>query len=340
MTYLDRNLEATGNQDSLVRQKDADDRTRIVPRPDFGKRFIIFVDTEEEFDWSAEFSRSSDSTKAIDALPEATRRFNECGVAPVYLCDYPVVRHPSSARIIQQAFQSGGCDIGAHLHPWVTPPHIEEVNTRNSYAGNLPPDLQRAKLRTLTETIEQLIGERPTVFRAGRYGIGTDTLGQLAELGYRMDVSVRTHFDYSEEEGPSFEGLPLWPWKSAHGVIELPLTCGWTGHLRKFPSLYAAPGLRGALARTSLLSRVPLTPEGTPIADAIEAIHVLHGDGLDIFSLSFHSPTLAKGYTPYVKSDADLDRFWAWWEAVFNTFAKLGVSPVRYGELIDELERP
>lgn len=340
MTYLDRKLEASAVAGTQAQLVNVDAPTRIVPRADFGKRFIVFVDTEEEFDWNAKFSRTSDSTTAISAVPEATRRFNDSGVAPVYLCDYPVVKHPSSGRIIQQVYQSGGCDIGAHLHPWVTPPHIEEVNAHNSYTGNLPPDLQSAKLRALTEAIEELIGERPTVFRAGRYGLGPQTLSHLGEFGYRMDVSVRSHFNYSEEDGPSFEGMPLWPWKSTHGVVELPLTSAWTGHLRKFPSLYAATGLRGALAKASLLSRVPLTPEGTPARDAIEAIRALHGDGLDIFSLSFHSPTLAKGFTPYVKTDADLAAFWAWWDAVFNTFAKLGVTPVRYGELIDELERP
>ena len=58
---------------------------------------------------------------------------------------------------------------------------------------------------------------------------------------------------------------------------------------------------------------------------------------LDIFSLSFHSPTLAKGHTPYVQNDADLTAFWHWWEVVIETLDKLGVRPVRYEELEREL---
>ncbi|RJT21110.1 WalW protein [Chakrabartia godavariana] len=310
---------------------------RLHPRPEFGRRFIIFVDTEEEFDWSADFSRASQSTRAIAALPAATARFNGMGVHPVYLCDYPVVTNADSAPIIGELARSGACDVGAHLHPWVTPPHREAVNIPNSFTGNLPEDLQFEKLATLTAALSDLLGAPPTVFRAGRYGLGSSTMAHLRALGYRMDVSVRSLFDYSNEEGPDYSSCPLWPWRSSEGIVQMPLSSGWTGHLRRFPGLYRSAGLRGPLARSAMLTRVPLTPEGTPVEHAIEAIRAMVSDGLDIFSLSFHSPTLAMGHTPYVQSQADLDRFWGWWDAVFEAFDTLGVTPVRYAELEREL---
>lgn len=310
---------------------------RLRTSPGFGRRFIIFVDTEEEFDWNAPFSRASRSTTAIAELPAATHRFNQMDVHPVYLCDYPVVTNADSAPILRDLVQKGACDIGAHLHPWVTPPHDEDVNTRNSFTGNLPTALQFEKLKALTEAQTDLIGTPPRVFRAGRYGLGVETMGQLQALGYRMDVSVRSLFDYSDECGPDYTHCPLWPWRSAEGIVQLPLSSGWTGHLRRFPNLYRSAGLRGPLSRSTLLTRVPLTPEGTPIAHAVEAIRAMVSDGLDIFSLSFHSPTLAIGHTPYVQSDADLDAFWHWWDVIIDTFVKLGVTPVRYDELESEL---
>ena len=45
--------------------------------------------------------------------------------------------------------------IGAHLHPWVNPPFVESVSNYNSYPGNLPGALERAKLHKLTSRIEQ-----------------------------------------------------------------------------------------------------------------------------------------------------------------------------------------
>ena len=41
----------------------------------FGTRFTLFVDTEEEFDWSAPLSHRERGVTAIAALPDAHRRF-------------------------------------------------------------------------------------------------------------------------------------------------------------------------------------------------------------------------------------------------------------------------
>ncbi len=337
MTYMDSNLLPARHARSRNAQCPIEPGRRLRPGKDFGRRFILFVDTEEEFDWKADFSRAANSTVAISALRKATARFNGHGVHPVYLCDYPVITRPDSRLIIQELAQSGACDIGAHLHPWVNPPHDEAMVQRNSFTGNLPAALQREKLRRLTATMTELTGKSPTVFRAGRYGLGPETMTHLNELGYRMDVSVRSLFDYSGEDGPSYANCPVWPWRTPEGIVELPLTSGWTGRLRKFPALYRSRKLHGALAKTALLTRVPLTPEGTPAKQAIEVIEALLEDGLDIFSLSFHSPTLAVGHTPYAKNGMELERFWNWWDAIFKAFDRLGVKPVRYDALADAL---
>lgn len=310
---------------------------RLRPSADFGRRFIIFADAEEEFDWSAQFQREATSTSAIAALPETTHRFNDAGATPVYLCDYPVVANAASAAIMREMASTGACDIGTQLHPWVNPPFDEAVSDVNSFTGNLPVELQRQKLANLTRQIEHATGVRPTVYRAGRYGLGEQTMALLAEQGYRMDVSVRALFDYHAQGGPDFSDCPAWPWKTPEGIIELPLTAGWTGVLRNIPAIYKYLPLHGTYARTGLLSRVPLTPEGTPIKAALEAIAVLDGEGIDIFSLSFHTPSVVPGFTPYVRNEAELAVFWNWWDDVFNEFSRRRIAPVCYAELIEEL---
>lgn len=311
---------------------------RLRVPADFGRRFIILADAEEEFDWSGRFQRDATSTSAIAALPDATARLNDAGATPVYLCDYPVVSNVDSAAIMRELAGTGACDIGTQLHPWVNPPFDEAVSDLNSYTGNLPLELQRQKLAALTNQIEKATGVRPTVYRAGRYGLGTHTMELLVQQGYRMDVSVRALFDYHTQGGPDFSDCPAWPWKTSEGIVELPLTASWTGILRNMPAIYKYLPLHGTYARTGLLARVPLTPEGTPIKAALEAIAVLDGEGIDIFSLSFHTPSVVPGFTPYVRNDADLATFWNWWDKVFNEFARRGIKPVRYAELIEELE--
>ena len=71
---------------------------------------------------------------------------------------------------------------------------------------------------------------------------------------------------------------------------------------------------------------MPLTPEGTGADEAVAAIDRLVADRVPVLSLSFHSPSLEPGHTPYVRDAADLRTFWRWWDAVFDRLAQHGVS--------------
>ncbi len=301
---------------------------RIALPDAFGTRFALFGDAEEEFDWSAPFRRTATATTAMRALPEANARFVAAGLIPCWLADWPVVDDPESAGILRGLVAAGQCTVGTQLHPWVSPPFEEDLSPGNSFTGNLAIELQRAKLEALTNRIEQAIGVRPRVYRAGRYGVGPATAALLAEEHYALDVSVRARFDYRREGGPDFARHPLWPWRLAPSLFELPLTTAYTGSLAKWPGLYRAARLRGSLARLRLLARVPLTPEGVPVADALEAIEILLGEGHRLFSLSFHTPSLVPGHTPYVRDAGELATLWRWWDRVIDRFSKRGVRPI------------
>jgi hypothetical protein len=300
----------------------------------FGRRFVVFGDLEEEFDWGAPFSRDSTGTTAVAALPAANRRFVERGVIPTYVTDFPVAAQPASAAAVAAMVAADECDIGAHLHPWVNPPHEEDLSVANSFAGNLPEALERDKLAILTETLADAFGRRPIVYRAGRYGAGPNTHRILADLGYRIDSSVRACFDYRGEAGPDFTDHPIAPYWLDNGLLEVPLTTCLAGPLGGWPGLARSERLRGLFARSGLLNRIPLTPEGVPLAEARIAIETLLKRGTRLFSLSFHTPSVVPGHTPYVRDRQDLDRFWAWWDGVFDLFARHGVAPARAGEIL------
>ena len=331
--------------DKISKQSEAR-RLDRVPGPEdelvlpesFGRRFLVVGDCEEEFDWAKPLDRASTGTSAIAALPDATRRFAEAGVVPTYVVDWPVATDPRSAATMADMAAAGLCDIGAHLHPWVNPPHQEDVNRANSFAGMLPFELERAKLAALTSKLTELTGKAPVAYRAGRYGIGPNSGSILAELGYRLDLSVRSHFDYSDEGGPDFTDFPIRPWRRG-GLVEVPLTTCLAGPLGRFPALTRIAALRGPFARTGLLNRIPLTPEGVPLAEAKQAIKVLLDRGHRLFSLWFHTPTVEPGHTAYVRDSADLRTFRWWWDGVFDLFAREGVTPVRTGEIVAAAQR-
>ena len=50
----------------------------------------VVVDTEEEFDWSAPFSRSNTAVSGINGLHLGHTLFRRYGIVPAYLLDYPV----------------------------------------------------------------------------------------------------------------------------------------------------------------------------------------------------------------------------------------------------------
>jgi hypothetical protein len=309
-----------------------------LPRS-FGRRFAIFVDTEEEFDWSRPPTRHEHGTSAAESLPKVQRRLSAAGVKPVYLIDHPIASDPRCVATLRDYQERGECTVGTQLHPWVAPPFDEELTRSNSFAGNLPLALERAKLLHLTELIERSFGRRPTVYRAGRYGVGPNTARLLVECGYETDVSVRPLHDYRGEGGPDFsrhEPRPFWACGGA--LLEVPLTAAYLGRLRRlgrslYPAAARLPGGHGLLARSRLLSRVALTPEGMPLREARDAVERLLDDGIGLFSISFHSPSLEPGHTPYVRSEADLALFYGWWDGMFDLFARRGVEPSSIEEI-------
>lgn len=306
----------------------------------FGRRFAIFVDTEEEFDWSQPPTRDGHGTRAAESLPEAHRRLAAAGVKPVYLVDYPIASDPRAVATLRDYAEQGECTIGSQLHPWVNPPFGEKLSRSNSFAGNLPIELEREKLLRLTQAIERGFGRRPRVYRAGRYGVGPNTARLLIEAGYEADVSVRPLYDHSGEGGPHFSGIAPKPyWVAGGALLEVPLTAAYVGRLRRwgrriYPAAARLPRAPGLLARIGLLSRVALTPEGMPLRETVEAIDRLLDDHVRLFSISFHSPSVEPGHTPYVRDQADLARFYAWWDGVFDHFARRGVAPAGYDEIL------
>lgn len=310
---------------------------------------MVLIDTEENFDWSKPLARENTDVTAMRAQTRAHRIFDKYGIKPVYVADYPVVSQRDGAEPLRELLDDGKCMIGAHLHPWVNPPYDEVVCNINSYPGNLPGDLEREKLRRLTETIADQFGERPIVYKAGRYGVGFNTSAILDELGYEIDTSVLTRTDLSHEEGPDFSvcgGDPYW-FGANRRMLEIPMTAGYVGALRaggpglrRF--LTSPPGLAlhlpGIFCRLGLFERIVLTPEGITWEEHQRLTRSLYKAGQRVFSFTYHSPSLDVGYTPYVQSEQDLTAFLDKFERYFDFFfGELGgrtATPVEIRSLL------
>src|SRR3989337_207366 len=130
------------------------------------RSLVVVIDAEEEFDWAADFSRNSTSVHALRSVDRIQRIFEEYNIKPVYVVDYPVASQPEGYEPLREVYASGGCLIGAHLHPWVNPPYEEALNRYNSFPGNLLRSLEAEKLKILTDSIGDKFGQRPIIYKA------------------------------------------------------------------------------------------------------------------------------------------------------------------------------
>jgi hypothetical protein len=295
----------------------------LLPGPPI---LIVAIDTEAEFDWQGPFLRTHTDVGNLRNQALAQNVFDRFGVRPIYLVDYAVATKPDGYLPLREIAASGRCEIGAHLHPWITPPIDEELSAQNSFSQNLPASLQRDKLACLTDAITANFGIAPVSYRAGRYGVGDATAETLASLFYQIDMSVRPGIDMRPLHGPDFRRSIDRPYWFGRGgcLLEIPATPGFTGLLAHpalprrlaielFNRLYN-PALdrfhvRGILAGLRMLDETPLSPEGVALGELSRLTQTLLARGHRTFVFSYHSSSLLPGSTQYVQSAHDLSVF-------------------------------
>jgi len=324
----------------LFESEQASDNHIQLPS-DFDRRFLISVDTEEEFDWGGPFRRTGHTNISVGKLQRFQSFIEKYAVKPAYFVDYSIIENDESAAFLKSVIANDSASVGVHLHPWINPPFDEEINVHNSFAGNLPKELEEAKIIELRNAIEDKTGKRPIIYRAGRYGVGANSVEILSKHGFVIDSSVRSRFDYRDQSGPDFSHIgpePFWL-RQEKSLLELPLTTVFTGVLRKqgnmLSSLFNRSKMASALlSKSKMLERIPLTPEGVSAREAKEAIDVALDDMLKLLVFSFHSPSLSAGHTPFVQTDADLNRFYDWWREVIEHLLERGVTPISVDQLV------
>jgi hypothetical protein len=298
--------------------------------PAAAPQLIVFIDAEEEFQWDT-FSSGAMSVTNIAAQIQAQEILNEFGVRPSYLVDYAVASQPEGYGPLKEMLEAGLCSIGAQLHPWINPPLDEQLTLRNTYHGNLPAALERAKIDYLTATVRANFGISPLIFKAGRYGAGPNTAAALLANGYRIDSSAMPLTDFSADGGPDHSKAPASPYwiDEDRRLLEIPNTVGLVGLMegidgRSAHALFNSVSTRlkvpGLLSRLGLMERIRLTPEGISLEEARRLTLTLLRRGHRLFVLSYHSSSLLPGGAPYVATPADLTAFLGWLRGYLRFF--------------------
>lgn len=293
----------------------------------------VTVDTEEEGLWGGAYPVRNCTTKNLRGLARFQGLCEKYSIPPTYLVDAPVLGDTFAVNQLRSWQDSGVCEIGTHCHPWCNPPIVSDtVSERESYMCNLPEELQYQKLHWLTQRIADVFGNRPTSYRAGRYGFDFSSVAPLVQLGYTVDSSVLPTFDYSKSHGPDFRIYDRYPSRvectqGTHQILEVPITTGFTRAkfygtrqwIRKWVEtpLGRATKLASISNRLGLSRHVKLSPEGTTVGELQGLVKSSVLSGVRHLVLMLHSTSLMPGFSPYAKDDASVEALYERLDGVF-----------------------
>lgn len=159
--------------------------------------------------------------------------FASMGAKPTYLLSPEILRNEACVEAFRAIEKDS--ELGTHLHGEYAEPDAFEPDVTSAFQRDYPPAIERQKLTYLTDLFIRAFGHQPLSFRAGRFGIGSASLGILESLGYLVESSVTPHMDWSGSgaKGLSFLEAPSQPYRpdleapereGAGEILEVPVT--------------------------------------------------------------------------------------------------------------------
>lgn len=296
-------------------------------------KFIITVDTEADNQWQRSKNISLENIKHIPRFQELCQKYN---FNPTYLVTYEVATDNTSSNILSTLAKDNKAEIGAHLHPWTTPPYTRDMEwemTHHRFPSELPLEELGQKIRSLTEGIKSKFNIEPKSFRAGRWGFDSNVARVIKEYGYIADSSItpgiswkRTTGDPKGVGGPNYKNAQIVPYELSidnilengkSGVIEIPMTILPTGSL-------VERSLRKVFHKNRWLR---IFPE-TKASDLVEIYKTASRLALPYIQFMIHSSELMSGGSPYSKEKKNVENTYYILESFFDFLTTNSVGGV------------
>ena len=282
-------------------------------------KIIVTVDTEADNQWNPSGAVTIEN---VFSLPRFQTLCETYKIIPTYLTTYEVAADSRAAEMLKEWSDRGTAEIGAHLHPWTTPPFYENEKGQ-SFPSELSDESLRTKFVSLTNLLTEKIG-KPTSYRAGRWGFDARQASLLAEFGYVADSSVTPGISWVEtvglvggKGGPDFINEDIAPYKLNDQVFEIPMTILKTGLLRRRNWLRifsnTTPSKLQAVISAAKKRKLPAV----------------------VFMI--HSSELVAGGSPYVKDATALEAVYARLEELFIFCAKEKIEGVSLSQFVKSI---
>jgi hypothetical protein len=215
-------------------------------------KLAFTIDVEEEGLFSGRYSTEEAPTGNITSLSLLDPMVSEFDLRPTLMVTYQAIRDQRHRDYISDLCRRWQGEIGAHLHPWNTPPLVDLPYRPPVPSEVIPKAVLAAKLDTLFHSLSDL-GVVPTSFRMGRFNLGPQMLSLLSDTTIIVDSSVAPMRSYYG--GPRHLAAPTDPYfpdpadparPGESAILEVPLTI--------------LPVLPGAGALFGLLETLPFPP--------------------------------------------------------------------------------
>lgn len=292
---------------------------------------VISIDVEEDMPyWKAE---EEATVRNIGSIPRLQGLFDRYSIKPTYLLTYPVASEKDSVSTLTPILEAGRCEIGAHLHPWTTPPIGPGEKEGLIVPSALSENMLREKLTNLTWRIRESFGASPVSYRAGRFGFDSRSAVCLAGLGYLVDSSVTPLVSWKNINGPSYLYDRVEPHfldekygiKDLSSLLEVPTTIALTRDIKGvFKRLYLNiprfTKIRGLLGRNHLniIDMLWLYPTLYSAEEMMLLSDILIGRGCTVLNMFFHSSEARAGESIYHKTEEEIKDFFSKLESYFN----------------------
>jgi hypothetical protein len=282
--------------------------------------FVITLDTEPDNEWGRPRLPTTRNARFVPRFHELCLRH---GFRVTYLMTLEMAEDAFLRDYLLPRLRAGECEIGAHLHPWNTPPLVAVTDDdlrHHPYPYEYPEEVQEAKLSTLVAAIEQRYALRPTSYKAGRWGLDGFHAGLLERTGFRVDTSVCPGVNWGPSKGdprrsggPNYTRAGALPYRLSGedvcrpgrlAVWEVPPTIVFYSPLGRW-----VPGVRALYRRHRLVRRLFdrrrlgaqwLRPYPYMTVERLKRVMALaRQTGTPVLNLTFHSSELMPGGSPY-----------------------------------------
>ena len=165
-------------------------------------KILITIDTECDNAWARSRNVTTNNAKYLPRFQELCELF---GFKPTYLVTYEMAVDDFFVEFATDILRRGTGEIGAHPHPWNSPPEhalTSDDMKYHPYLTEYPEAILKQKLQFLTYLLEDTFGVKMNTHRAGRWAFNSTYARVLADFDYKVDCSVTPHIRWKGERRP------------------------------------------------------------------------------------------------------------------------------------------